>query len=139
VRLCGSDASGAAAHKEGYRRTFASAPSASSAAVLGTCRVGRDRAKSAVFVADGTCRAPGLLFRAGFGPTFAAVADGADGIFERRAHPDYSASAFTTECNVDAERPQKCPRPTQVPGESARIFGPAGPVACLPAAFDANP
>src|SRR5271166_5048098 len=82
-----------------------------------------------------------MLFWAGFGPTIADAADGADGIFERRAHPDYSASgsAFTTEGNVDAESPKKCLRPTQVPGQGARIFGPAGPVACLPRAFNTNP
>ena len=81
------------------------------------------------------------MFRAGFGPTFADAADGADGIFERRAYPDYSASgsAFTTEGNVDAERPKKRLRATQVAGEGARIFGPADPVARLPGAFNTNP
>src|SRR5271165_910155 len=66
------------------------------------------------------------------------AADGADGIFERRAHPDDSASGspFTTEGNVDAQRPKKCLRPTQVAGEGAGIFGPADAVACptIPAA-----
>jgi hypothetical protein len=70
-----------------------------------------------------------------------AGADGADGIFERRAHPDYSASgsAFTTEGNVDAERPKKRLRPTQVAGEGAGIFGLAGAVASLTGAFNADP
>ena len=39
-----------------------------------------------------------------------------------------SGSAFTTERNVDTERPKKRLRPTQVAGEGARIFGPADPV-----------
>jgi hypothetical protein len=55
-------------------------------------------------------------------------ADGADGIFQRRAHPDHSTAgaAFTTKGNVDAEHPKKCLCATQVPSESAGIFGPAG-------------
>jgi hypothetical protein len=75
-----------------------------------------------------------------FGSTIADAADGTDGIFERRAHPDYSAfgSAFTTEGNLDAERPKKCLRPAQVAGEGARIFGPAGIVACLTGALNAD-
>jgi hypothetical protein len=75
--------------------------------------------------------------------TIADVADGADGIFQRRAYPDYSASgsAFTTEGNVDAERPKEALRPTQVAGEGAGILGPAGAVLrnTLTAAFKANP
>jgi hypothetical protein len=60
---------------------FTSVPSASSAAVLGTCRVGREPNPPL------SCRAPGLLFWARFGRAFADAADGADGIFERPAHP----------------------------------------------------
>jgi hypothetical protein len=82
-----------------------------------------------------------MLFWAGFGPTIADAADGADGIIEKRAHPDCFAAgaAFTTEGNVDAEHPKKCLCPTQVPGESAGIFGPAGAVAWLTGAFNADP
>ena len=76
-----------------------------------------------------------MLFRVGFEPTVADAADGAD------AHPDdsTSSSALTTEGNVDAERPKKSLRPTQVAGESAGIFGPAGVVSCLAGAFNADP
>ena len=65
----------------------------------------------------------------------------ADGIFERRAHPDYSAfgSAFTTKGNLDAERPKKCLRTTQVAGKGAGIFRPASVIACLTGAFNADP
>jgi hypothetical protein len=57
----------------------------------------------------------------------ATIADGADGIFQPRAHPDHSAgAAFTTKGNVDADPPKKGLRPTA--GESAGIFGPAGAV-----------
>jgi hypothetical protein len=57
-------------------------------------------------------------------PTVTDAADGADGIFERPADSDYSGagSAFTTEGNVDVERPKKGLHPTQVPGEDARIW-----------------
>ena len=48
-------------------------------------------------------------------------------------------SALTTEANIDAERPKRRLHPTQVAGQSARIFGPAGAVACLPSTFNANP
>ena len=49
--------------------------------------------------------------------------------FERRAHPDYSASgsAFTTERNLDTERPKKRLCTTQVAGEDAGIFRPTVP------------
>ena len=40
--------------------------------------------------------------------------------------------------NIDAERPQKCLRPTQVAGEGAGIFGPADAAACLTGAFSAG-
>ena len=60
-------------------------------------------------------------------------ADRADGVFERPAHADHSPSvpAFTTEANVDAERPKKGLRPAQVAGDGAGIFGRAGVVRCL--------
>jgi hypothetical protein len=79
-----------------------------------------------------------------FGSTIADPTDGTDGtdvIFRRSAYPDYSGSgsAFTTERNVNAKRPKKCLRPTQVPSQGARIFYPPGAVACLRAAFNANP
>jgi hypothetical protein len=79
-----------------------------------------------------------------FGSTIADPTDGTDGtdvIFRRSAYPDYSGSgsAFTTERNVNAKRPKKCLRPTQVRSQGARIFYPPGAVACLRAAFNANP
>src|SRR5262245_1622232 len=49
-----------------------------------------------------------------------------------------SCSAFTIEGNLDANRPKKRLRPTQVAGKGPRIFGPAGVVACPPGAL-ANP
>ena len=66
-----------------------------------------------------------MLFSNRVRATIADAADGADGIFQRRAHPDHptAGSAFTTEGNVDPERPKKCLRPTQVTGEGARILG----------------
>ena len=102
----------------------ASTPSASSAAVLGTCRVGRAAARR-LSSQTALARSEECRSEPGFKPSIADAADGADGIFDRRAHPDYSlsGSAFTTEGNVDAERPKKCLRPTQVAGEGARIFG----------------
>src|ERR1700730_8832714 len=112
-------------------------------AVPGTCRVGRAPARrlsspTAPAGSEDCCSEPGS------GPPIpdaADAADGADGIFERRAHPDYSASGstFTTEGNLEAEPAKKCLRPTQVAGVGARIFGPAGPVTCLPRAFNADP
>jgi hypothetical protein len=36
-----------------------------------------------------------------------------------------SCSAFTIEGNLDANRPKKRLRPTQVAGKGPRIFGPA--------------
>jgi hypothetical protein len=82
-----------------------------------------------------------MLFSNRVRATIADVADGADGIFQRRAYPDYSASgaAFTTKGNVDAEHPKKCLCPAQMPSESAGVFGPAGAVACLTGAFNADP
>ena len=98
-------------------------------------RTGHLRAKSTTY------RTPGLVFRARFAPTFTDAADGADAIFERCAHPNESASGstFTTEGNLDAERPKRCLHPTQVAGEGPRVFGPAGGAVCVPAAFNANP
>jgi hypothetical protein len=57
-----------------------------------------------------------------------------------KRYPDYSAScsAFTTEGNVDAERPKKRLRPTQVAGEGAGIFGPADAVVCVTGPFAAG-
>ena len=68
-----------------------------------------------------------MLFRAGFKPTIADAADGADGIFDRRAHPDYSlsGSAFTTEDNIDAERTQDWLGPPQSAGERSRASWPS--------------
>src|SRR5258708_37193578 len=82
-----------------------------------------------------------MLFSTRVRATIADVADGADGIFQRRAYPDYSASgaAFTTKGNVEAEHPKKCLCPAQMPSESAGVFGPAGAVACLTGAFNADP
>jgi hypothetical protein len=81
-----------------------------------------------------------MLFWAGSGPS-ADAADGADGISERLAQLDYpaSGSAFTTEGNLDAERPKKCLRPAQVASEGAGIFGPVDVVACRARAFNADP
>ena len=55
-----------------------------------------------------------MLFSNRVRAAIADAADGADGIFQRRAHPDYSTtgSAFTPEGNVDPERPKKRLRPT---------------------------
>jgi hypothetical protein len=68
----------------------------------------------------------------------ADAADIADGIFARRANPDYSisGSAFTTEGNIDAERSKKCLRPAQVAAEDSRILGPTGIVRCLTGALN---
>src|SRR5262245_6400762 len=58
-------------------------------------------------------------------------------------HPDYSASgsAFTTERNLDTERPKKRLCATQLAGEDAGIFRPTGAAArdTITAAFDADP
>jgi hypothetical protein len=53
-------------------------------------------------------------------------ADGADGIFCARAHPDHPRphSAFTREGNLDPERPQERLRPPQPAGERPRVFCP---------------
>ena len=109
-------------------------------AVPGTCRVGRAPARrlssqTALAGSEDCCSEPGS------DPLSRRLLTLLTVIFERRAHPDYSASgsAFTTEGNLEAERAKKCLRPTQVAGEGARIFGPAGPVTCLPRAFNADP
>ena len=95
------------------------------------------RVRSTAVVTNGTGRTREVLPGAGSGPN-ADAADGADGIFERRAHPDYSisGSAFTTEGNVDAERSKKCLRPAQVASEDSRILGPTGVVSCLTGALN---
>ena len=61
---------------------LASAPSASSAALLGTCRGGREPGRQ-LSSQNGICRTSlsGLLFWVGSGSTIADAADGADGIF----------------------------------------------------------
>src|SRR5262245_48937151 len=71
----------------------------------------------------------------------ADAADGADGAFERLAHPDYSApgSTFTTEGNVNAKRAKKCLRAPQLAGEGARIFGPTEVAGCPTGVFRADP
>jgi hypothetical protein len=53
-------------------------------------------------------------------------ADGTDGIFGTRAHPDHSRSgaAFTRERDLDAQRPEKRLCPPQSTGERPRIFCP---------------
>jgi len=53
-------------------------------------------------------------------------ADGADGIFSTRAHPDHSrpCPAFTRERDLDAQRPEERLRPSQQTGERPRIFCP---------------
>ena len=94
---------------------FTSLPSASSAAVLGTCRAGREARRCCRRKRD--LPDPRAVVLSRVRPPIADAADGADGIFERRAHPDHSASgsAFTTEGmsmpsvrrNVCARR--KCP------------------------------
>ena len=75
--------------------------------------------------------------------TLAHAADGADGIFAGRTHPDdpISGVAFTAEGNVDAQRPQERLRPAQSTGECARVFGPAGGAirTTVPAATGADP
>src|SRR5439155_9018851 len=63
------------------------------------------------------------------------------GIFHGSTYPDYSGSgsAFTTERNVDAKRPKRCLRPTQVPGERAGASTPAGAKPGLADTFSAGP
>jgi hypothetical protein len=63
----------------------------------------RARVGSTAVTTNGNGRTREMLPGAGSGPS-ADAADGADGIFERRAYPDYSisGSTFTTEGNVDA-------------------------------------
>jgi hypothetical protein len=65
-----------------------------------------------------------LLFGTRFGVIVADATDGADGIIERRADPDdsISCSAFTVKGDVDANRPKKRLRLTQVAGKGARGF-----------------
>src|SRR6184192_3257776 len=55
-------------------------------------------------------------------------ADGADGVCERRMHPDDPASgaAFTAEGDLDAQCPQERLRAPQATSERAGIFRPAG-------------
>src|SRR5262245_48808982 len=54
-------------------------------------------------------------------------ADGADGTVRCRVHSDdpVSRAAFTTESNLDAQRPKRRLDATQTAGERAGIFGPA--------------
>jgi hypothetical protein len=53
-------------------------------------------------------------------------ADGADGVFSARAHPDHSGPqpAFTRERDLDSKRSQERLRPPQSAGERPRIFCP---------------
>src|SRR6266478_3184853 len=53
-------------------------------------------------------------------------ADGTDGVFGARAHPDHSCpgAAFTRERDLDAQRPEERLRPPQSTGERPRIFCP---------------
>src|SRR5438034_8947593 len=62
----------------------------------------------------------------------ADAADGADGMFDKRAHVDHSrsCSALARECNLDAQGPQERLRPPKPAGERSRCFWPTG--ACLP-------
>jgi hypothetical protein len=83
------------------RAVFTSASSASSAGVrLSVSRVGRECIGSKQY----SCEA--VLVR-NLNPT--DVTDGADILFGRSAHPDYSGSgsAFTTERNLDPKRLKK--------------------------------
>ena len=93
----------------------------------------RQRARSTAIVTNGTGRIRRMLFSNRVRAAIADAADGADGIFQRRAHPDYSitGSAFTPEGNVDPERPKRRLRPTQVTGEGpakARFRNAAAPL-----------
>jgi hypothetical protein len=117
-------------------------PSASSAAAPGTCKVGRApgrRLSSQAAVVGPEDR--------GFGPgsapqsrTLLTVLT----VFSRAVRTLitlFPARPSRLKGNVDAERPKEDLRPTQVAGEGARIFGPAGAVPrnMLTAAFSANP
>jgi hypothetical protein len=53
-------------------------------------------------------------------------ADGTDGIFSSRAHLDHlgSCPAFTSERDIDTQRPEERLRPPQSTGERPRIFCP---------------
>jgi hypothetical protein len=55
-------------------------------------------------------------------------ADGTDGVFRIRAHPNHSCpgAAFTRERYLDAQRPPERLRPPQPTGERSRIFCPLG-------------
>jgi hypothetical protein len=55
-------------------------------------------------------------------------ADGTDGVFNARAHPDDSRTgpAFTRKRDLDAQRPQERLCPSQSTGERPRRFWPAG-------------
>ena len=59
---------------------LASAPSASSATLLGTCRGGREPGRH-LSSQPGYAGTSGLLLRVGTGSTIADAADGADGVF----------------------------------------------------------
>jgi hypothetical protein len=78
-------------------------------------RVERFRDLARIHINSCDRSAPGsiqaIFFCRGFGPTLAGPADGtggADVTFRRSAYPDYSgsSSAFTTERNIDANRPK---------------------------------
>src|SRR3984893_3419167 len=60
-------------------------------------------------------------------PIGADAADGADGIFERRAHRNEpgSGAAFTAEDNVDAQCPKEGLRATQAAGKRTRASCPS--------------
>ena len=54
-------------------------------------------------------------------------ADGTDGVFSTRAHPDHSRAraAFPGKRDLDAQRPEKGLCPPQSTGERSRIFCPS--------------
>src|SRR6202022_4745434 len=62
-----------------------------------------------------------------FCPIGADAADGADGIFARRAHRNDpgSGAAFTAEDNLDPQCPKEGLRPTQVAGKRTRASCPS--------------
>jgi hypothetical protein len=72
----------------------------------------------------------GLIASRSITATSTDDADGADGIFSTRAHPDHSrpCPAFSSERDLDAQRREKRLRPPQSTGERPRIFAHAVPI-----------
>jgi len=71
----------------------------------------------------------------------AHAADGADGVCERRVHPDDpgSGAAFTTEGHLDAGGPQEGLRPAQTAGERRGFLGQPAPYLEMPSLLRSAP